>query len=828
MALIKKQLLAKEDMLLSADNTPVSQARAGTIISVHPVNASVIPFDETKSIVEAVEDLAYTHPSKHPVSIIDGSSNPSKFVKTDTLGNTGFDIVTWAEVVGKPNTYTPNSHEHSLDEVTSGTLPASRVAISETRQFITAEQASQLLDMEVKSNKGMPNGYAPLDINGKINPSFLSALNLVEVFTPADLASMLALTSAQPGDIAYRQDNSTSYMLVALPASTEANWKSLNIGAQVISVNGQTGVVSLNTSNIAESTNLYFTNERVDNRVANLLQAGTNISLAYDDTSNTLTINANDTSVDWSEVQSKPTTISGYSITDAYTKTETNSALSLKAPLASPTFTGTVALPSTTSIGNVSSTELGYLDGVTSSIQTQFNGKVSKTGNETIAGVKTFTDSSLFLSPNNGTTGAIRLFDTEGNPDAVYIQALNNELNNQYGYLKFNKNGTITPSGDIVGNITMNAGTVTNGVYTIGNQTIAGVKTFSSSPIVPNATTATQAIAYGQAVKNTGDETIAGIKSFSSGIKIQNQNVSPFSGFKNYIINGNFDVWQRGTAFNNVLDQSYTADRWVYTRNGSGANVNIFKSEWAAGSSETGVGSTEGSIFEFAQTVAGSGCTYNTINQRIEGVQWSSQKTLTLSFNCEFLNSPDVLPQIIVRQYFGSGGSGIIDTVIATNISVNATAAWDKKSFTFTLPNITGKTIGTSPYVEIILCLPINKVFHFRLNAVQLEEGSVATPFENRPYGLELSLCQRYFYRFINPDALYRILSTTKMTTIPFPVSMRTAPTIITYMLEKDGVPQTENSGASIIQVSKEGVLFIVETFTTIVDVMYFSASAEL
>lgn len=43
------------------------------------------------------------------------------------------------------------------------------------------------------------------------------------------------------------------------------------------------------------------------------------------------------------------------------------------APLASPTFTGTVVLPSTTSIGNVSSTELGYLDGVTSAVQTQLN-----------------------------------------------------------------------------------------------------------------------------------------------------------------------------------------------------------------------------------------------------------------------------------------------------------------------------------------------------------------------------------------------------------------------------------------------------------------------
>jgi hypothetical protein len=46
-----------------------------------------------------------------------------------------------------------------------------------------------------------------------------------------------------------------------------------------------------------------------------------------------------------------------------------------KAELNSPTFTGTVALPSTTSVGSVSATEIGYLDGVTSAIQTQLNAK---------------------------------------------------------------------------------------------------------------------------------------------------------------------------------------------------------------------------------------------------------------------------------------------------------------------------------------------------------------------------------------------------------------------------------------------------------------------
>ena len=53
--------------------------------------------------------------------------------------------------------------------------------------------------------------------------------------------------------------------------------------------------------------------------------------------------------------------------------TATQGSLNAKADLVSPTFTGTVTLPSNTSIGTVSSVELGYLDGVTSSIQGQIN-----------------------------------------------------------------------------------------------------------------------------------------------------------------------------------------------------------------------------------------------------------------------------------------------------------------------------------------------------------------------------------------------------------------------------------------------------------------------
>jgi hypothetical protein len=71
-----------------------------------------------------------------------------------------------------------------------------------------------------------------------------------------------------------------------------------------------------------------------------------------------------------------------------------------KANLAGPTFTGTVVLPSTTSIGNVSNTELGYLDGVTSSIQTQIGLKAN-------AASPTFTGTVTLNSVIQGPTSSI-------------------------------------------------------------------------------------------------------------------------------------------------------------------------------------------------------------------------------------------------------------------------------------------------------------------------------------------------------------------------------------------------------------------------------------
>ena len=77
-----------------------------------------------------------------------------------------------------------------------------------------------------------------------------------------------------------------------------------------------------------------------------------------------------------------------------------------KAPTASPTFTGTVVLPSTTSVGNVSSTELGYLDGVTSAIQTQIDAK-APTANPTFTGTVTVAASGVAYTDGTQTKAGV-------------------------------------------------------------------------------------------------------------------------------------------------------------------------------------------------------------------------------------------------------------------------------------------------------------------------------------------------------------------------------------------------------------------------------------
>lgn len=250
----------------------------------------------------------------------------------------------------------------------------------------------------------------------------------------------------------------------------------------------------------------------------------------------------------------------------------------------------------------------------------------------------------------------------------------------------------------------------------------------------------------------------------------------PLAGFRNAIINGNFDVWQRGTSFSNPASGAYTADRWIMGWDGSGATRTISAQTFIPG--QTDVPGNPGSYFRWNQSVAGTAGGENTIGQRIEFVYTYADQQVTLSFYAKAASSL-TMPAIYLLQYFGTGGSPS-DTVYTTVVSNQVVGtSWTKYTYTLTVPSISGKTLGTNGdnFLMVEMRLPINTTFTFDLAQVQLELGPVATPFERRPYGIELALCQRY-YQTINVNE-QAASAGDSLSTWSGVVAMRATPTVI-------------------------------------------------
>jgi hypothetical protein len=246
------------------------------------------------------------------------------------------------------------------------------------------------------------------------------------------------------------------------------------------------------------------------------------------------------------------------------------------------------------------------------------------------------------------------------------------------------------------------------------------------------------------AVGNNGENLVAD-SSASTGLRWQGN----YSAGKNAIINGDFNVWQRGTSFT-PANAAFTADRWSNVFDGSGATRTVSRQTFTAGNTIPGYEFDY--FYRFAQSVAGTGGTYNLFQNRMEDVRTFAGQTVTISFWGKAAASTNLV-KLNFEQEFGTGGSPSagVSTDLSTG-TITLTTSWQRFSYTVTVPSISGKTVGTTTpgFLGLRIWCPVNSTFTLDFVGFQVELGSTATSFQTASgtIGGELALCQRYFERY--------------------------------------------------------------------------------
>jgi microcystin-dependent protein len=208
----------------------------------------------------------------------------------------------------------------------------------------------------------------------------------------------------------------------------------------------------------------------------------------------------------------------------------------------------------------------------------------------------------------------------------------------------------------------------------------------------------------------------------------------------NAIINGAFDIWQRGTSLNLPSGvSSYLADRFNIRVDGPAGTPVYSRQSFTPGSAP--VAGYEGTFF--ARFTTGGNVTCSVFNHAIEDVRTFAGQVVTLSFWMK-TSTPKTFT-LNLRQDFGSGGSAVVDQTA----TYTTTTSWQRFTQTFNVASVTGKTIGTNNalWIQLISYTAQTGNFDVDVWGVQLEAGTVATPFRRNAPSLqgELAACQRYY-----------------------------------------------------------------------------------
>jgi hypothetical protein len=299
-------------------------------------------------------------------------------------------------------------------------------------------------------------------------------------------------------------------------------------------------------------------------------------------------------------------------------------------------------------------------------------------------------------------------------------------------------------------------------------------------------------------------------------------------GFRNKLINGAMLITQRnGTSTITPADNDYVVDRWSFgiaqasklTSSQSATAPSGFSSSVLVTSSSAFTpGSTD--LFRFTQKIEG----FNTIDLAFGT---ASASTVTLSF---WVRSS------LTGTFGGSLQNNAGDRSYPFTYTILSANTFEYKTITIT-GDTTGTWIGATNgiglYVNFSLGAGSSRIgtagawaaagyygatgqvnlvstnaATWYITGVQLERGSTPTPFEWRPYGKELMLCQRYYQKVttgVTDRGIavgYYYLSTQMFSQIPFQVNMRAAPTLDVNSGTNYFILYTNGAGDSVDTVS--------------------------
>jgi len=262
--------------------------------------------------------------------------------------------------------------------------------------------------------------------------------------------------------------------------------------------------------------------------------------------------------------------------------------------------------------------------------------------------------------------------------------------------------------------------------------------------------------------------------------------------FQNRIINGGFNIAQRGTSFGSGANDNdtYNLDRWYVLSDGNDA-VDITQATTVPTGAKFSIGldvETANKKFGIAQIIENANCfdaiggavtlsfqakvssTTKLDNIKCAIVAWSGTADSVTSDIISAWEAEGTNPTLIANATYENTPANLnVTTSFATySVTANVDTASTSNIIVFIWSDVTDTTAGDFLYVT----------------NVQLEKGSTATSFDYRPYGTELALCQRYFFKnsIDSSNGTYMIGVVDSATQVNrcynrFPATMRSAPT---------------------------------------------------